>query len=436
MATIKYLIKGNKDLSTIYVRLRDGRQTDVTASTGYTINPIFWSDAKGTVKQTALNPEKLNLGKNLELLQRKIGDSLNAEKGNGTVINREWLELIIERYKNPLLEQKTESFVELIKAYQSKMKTKVNQKTGRLTAPTTIRNFNTTIMRFEKFEGFKKKHYYIHDIDLTFHSEYINFASRTLNLSINSISKDVKQIKTICLDARDNGYSINKQVESRKFNAPQESTSFVTLNEQDIEKIRNFKGTDYLQNAKDWLIIGCWTGCRVNDLMKLTKENIFINHGNGRKFIRYTQSKTNKQVDIPIHPHVFEIIERLGGFPRPISDQRFNEWIKIVCKQTGITDEVEGTRQNPKSHLKEAGIFEKWELVRSHTCRRSFATNQYNKFPNKVIMAVTGHSTERMLLSYIGETENTHLWDFMAVWDIEQVKEENSSVLKEISINK
>jgi hypothetical protein len=39
-------------------------------------------------------------------------------------------------------------------------------------------------------------------------------------------------------------------------------------------------------------------------------------------------------------------------------------------------------------------------------------------------MAVTGHGTEKMLLNYIGETENTHLTDFLSVWNTPTVKDE------------
>ena len=152
--------------------------------------------------------------------------------------------------------------------------------------------------------------------------------------------------------------------------------------------------------------------------MKLTKSNIFKTT-NGREFIRYVQSKTNKQVDIPIHQDIKDILNRLGDFPRPISDQRFNEWIKLVCKDEKVkmNDLVHGSKQNKETHKKEVGTFEKWELIRSHTCRRSFATNHYHKLQNKVIMAVTGHATEKMLLNYIGETENEHIEDFINAWD-------------------
>lgn len=435
MATIKYLIKGKTELSTIYVRLRDGRNTDIVVSTGYSINPKYWSNAKGWVKPIAENNEKTNLSNSLKELQRKISDNLNNDKGNGKEINKEWLNNVIEIFKNPLLESKNDFFIQIIKDYQSEMKVKINPKTGKRIAPSTIRNFTTTIMRLEKFEAYKQKRFRIHEIDLTFHTEYNQFATNKLLLSVNSIGKDLKQIKTICLDARDKGYSINKQVETRKFNAPSEKTLFVTLSESELERIKNFKGADYLQNARDWLIIGCWTGCRVRDLMKLNNSNLQISV-KGQKFIRYTQSKTGKQVDIPIHKDVESIIERLGGFPRPISDQRFNDWIKEVCKSDSVklNEFVHGTKQNNKTHLKEVGTFEKWELIRSHTCRRSFATNHYNKLSNKLIMAVTGHATERMLLNYIGETEHDHLDDFLSAWNTSNNEKSNIVELDKKSV--
>ena len=431
MATINYILKGKNELSTIYIRLRDGREKDLTVSTGYTIHPKFWSEAKGTIRQIANNNDKKILSEDLRKLKEKIGDSLNIDKNKGDHIDKEWLENIIAIYKNPIIEQRTDFMAMILEAYQEEMKVKINPKSGKRIAVTTIRNFSTTIRRLKLFEAFKKRKYYIHEIDLTFHSDFIKFLRNKENLAQNSISKDVKQIKTVCIDARDKGFTINEQVLSRKFNAPLEPTLFVTITEDEIEAIKKYKGTNYHMNARDWLIIGCWTGCRVNDLMSLTKNNIMINT-KGQKFIRYTQSKTGKQVDLPIHPDVQEIIERLGDLPRPISDVKFNKWIKDVCKGAGMIQEVYGTKQDEETHKKITGTFMKYELVRSHTCRRSFATIHYNKLPNKLIMAVTGHSTEKMLLNYIGETENAHLDDFMSIWEQDQVRKNDESELNNV----
>ncbi len=415
MATIKYAIRSAKDPAKIFLRFREGRTIDLFVSTDYLISPKHWNPSTGKVRATADNSDKQNVKDNLDDLKTFVFKKFNEDKGTGIGINKEWLNNVIDVYKNPVLEIKTDGLVDLIKAYKEEMKIKINPKTGKPIATTTIRNFNTTIRRVELFEKHKGKNYDIHEVDLDFHADFVKFLRHNQNLAQNSISKDVKQLKTICIDARDKGYVVDQQVLSKKFNAPLEKTTFVTITEDEIKEIKKFKGTDYLMNARDWLIIGCWTGCRVGDLMSLTKANIHINPKK-QKFIRYTQSKTGKQVDLPIHPDVEAILKKNGDFPRPISDQRFNEWIKLVCEQAKMTQLVHGTRQNPETHKKEVGTFKKYELVRSHTCRRSFATNHYNKLPNKLIMAVTGHSTEKMLLHYIGETENAHLDDFMNVW--------------------
>lgn len=415
MATIKYLIRGKQELSTIYVRLRDGRDTDLTTSTGYTINPFLWNDKKGEVRQLSENSNKLNLSNNLRDLKRKIEDTLNEEKGR-CEINSDWLKHTIQKYKNPYLENEDLFLIDLIRNYQDVLRSRTNVKTGKPISTITIKNFNTTISRLKKFEEYKMKKYLIHEVDLTFHSNYSKFAKENLGLSVNSYGKDLKQIKTVCLDARDRNIKINSQVESRKFNAPKEKTSFVTLNESELNKIRNVKGSDYILNARDWLLVGCWTGCRVNDLMKLNNSNI-LKGIDGWQFIRYVQSKTGNQVDLPIHPHVLEVLSKYDGFPRPISDQKFNKYIKEVCEKAGIVEVVNGTRQNPKTHRKETGMFEKWQLIRSHTCRRSFATNHYSQLSNKQIMAVTGHKTEKQFLDYIGEVDSTHIEGFLTLWN-------------------
>jgi len=46
---------------------------------------------------------------------------------------------------------------------------------------------------------------------------------------------------------------------------------------------------------------------------------------------------------------------------------------------------------------------QKWELISSHTARRSFATNMYltRRMTLAGIMAITGHTTEKSFFRYI-----------------------------------
>lgn len=418
MATVRFRTKGDKNPSTVFLRFRDVNN-DIEISTSINADPKEFKD------------EDDSLPNNLLKLKGLIFERRNETITNNESINKYWLESIVLDWKGENEKGNPDFLREQIELYKKKLPTKVrNGKIG--VSGGTLRNYNTTKQRLKRFETYKRHNYRLTEIDFTFHEQYLKYAQNQMGLSPNSIGKDIRQIKTVCLDAKDRGLKVNSNVLSRNFSAPTEKTLFTTLNNVEIRTIKDhdFKGVDYLENARDWLVIGCWTGCRVGDLMKLTIVNIEI-HASGAKFIRYTQSKTGKTVNVPLHPDVEVIIEKRGGLPRAISDQKLNDYIKTVCKEAKINQVIEGTKQNPETHLKETGYFEKWQLVRSHIMRRSFATNHYNKLPNKVIQAVTGHATEKMLLAYVGEVENDHIQDYMEFWT-KQKKEEPQKLNQKI----
>ena len=66
----------------------------------------------------------------------------------------------------------------------------------------------------------------------------------------------------------------------------------------------------------------------------------------------------------------------------------------------GIDDDIYMMERNG-GVLKQVA-YKKWQLVSSHTARRSFATNMYLKSHDAhMVMAITGHTTEEIFLKYI-----------------------------------
>ena len=98
---------------------------------------------------------------------------------------------------------------------------------------------------------------------------------------------------------------------------------------------------------------------------------------------------------------------RKGNFPRKISDQKYNEYIKEIAKEAGLTKLVDGAKQDAETKRKVFGKFPKWELVTSHIGRRSYATNNYGIIPTRLIMTMTGHKSEKEFLKYIGKSETS-----------------------------
>ena len=105
---------------------------------------------------------------------------------------------------------------------------------------------------------------------------------------------------------------------------------------------------------------------------------------------------------------ILEIWRKYNGvLPQSISNQKFNDYIKEVCKLAKI-DSTE-LKSITKGGLRAQHSFKKYDLITSHTARRSFATNLYlSGFPAISIMAITGHKTERAFMAYIRVTERQH----------------------------
>lgn len=66
---------------------------------------------------------------------------------------------------------------------------------------------------------------------------------------------------------------------------------------------------------------------------------------------------------------------------------------------------------------KRFGEYPFYELVSSHICRRSFATNLYGHLPNLTIMQITGHKTESSFLRYIKITSREHAEKLRQYWE-------------------
>ncbi|MGB3344358.1 MAG: hypothetical protein WBA61_10625 [Aequorivita sp.] len=94
---------------------------------------------------------------------------------------------------------------------------------------------------------------------------------------------------------------------------------------------------------------------------------------------------------------------------------------------------VEGAKRKEvkkKVWRKVKGMYPKWELVSTHICRRSFATNHYGKLPTPVLMAITGHTTEKMFLKYIGKTAMDNAEVLNTFWKDQEHKKNKTAKLK------
>lgn len=422
MATIKFFTKGGKTSSTIYVRLYQGRQIDFKRSTHYQINPKHWDAKKEKLRNISGVTDKDEINGHLIGLREHINTKYNIDYANGKKINGDWLELKVNEYFGQYEETDLNILNKYCEYFISNLSTKKNHaKGGELgVSKRTIEKYENVANKLKGFQKHFKSELLITDINLKFENDFIKYLSKVEKLSDNTIGRMITFVKTICNDARDNGIKTNPQL--AKIKGFKKQAQFVTLNEREIEDIirYDFSKSPYLDNARDWLIIGLHTGQRVSDFMSFTEETI------KGEYLEFTQKKTGSKTIVPLHRNVKNVLAKYeGSFPRKISEPRFNEYIKKVCEHAGITKMVEGSKINPKTKRKEEGKYAKWELVSSHICRRSFATNHYGKLPTPVLMNITNHSSEKMFLTYIGKTPNDNAKQLKEYW--EAIEERNKT---------
>lgn len=418
MATVNFLYRSTKENNPFNVRLlfrEEGKDYLIEANSKISVysrdelieNPKlsakeFWKKyGKKNSKDLTIINRKESLTTEFNKLTNVI---LNAfEKINYQDATKEWLQTVIDESHNPNLKIGLPDNLIDFMTYYLDMRTDAKHNTKK--------KFVTVLNKLKNnSKKFGNAPILMSDVNNDFRKKYTEVFS---NYSTNTICHDLSLIKTVCRYAEDKGLQISKEVFKWTFKT--EKIEIVYLNEDDLLKIENTTDLpDYLDNAKDWLLISCYTAQRISDFMRFDKSMIRTEknkQGKKVQLIEFTQVKTSSTIAVPLHQKVIEILEkRNGDFPRPISDQKYNDYIKEVCKAAEINDLIKGsvmveTEEGSGIFRKKPGVYQKWELVTSHIGRRSFATNYFGVIPTRLIMSATGHAKEDMFMKYIGKTQ-------------------------------
>ena len=146
----------------------------------------------------------------------------------------------------------------------------------------------------------------------------------------------------------------------------------IYLKEDELQRLYDLdlSANKRLESVRDLFLIGAYTGLRFSDFTRLKPENIT----NGGRTLAIETQKVKGTPVIPLNPNARAIFNKYGCLlPRAISNQKFNEYLKEVAQLVEFTEKVQTTRT--QGGKRTTTTSEKWQLVRSHTARRSFATN-------------------------------------------------------------
>lgn len=325
-----------------------------------------------------------------------------------------------------------------IETYISQCETgeRLKRKSSKPIAPGTINSLRGTLEQLKAYQEKRHKIIDFDDVTLNFYDDWRRFflektdkAGNKRPYSPNTIGRHIKNLKTFLFAAEDMKLTTTTEFKSNRFSAESHDVDNVYLTEErvqemyesdfedekTIERLMKLAPSDeerdvmndqltrrtpkLLNEAKDIFVVGCLTGQRVSDYKRIN-EKMYRTLSDGNEYIYLQQDKTDKWIYIPLDIRVRAILQKYGGKLPHIYDQDLNERIKIIGRllgwreNAGIT-EFKGVMQVPTKKTF-------YECIKTHTARRTFATNAYkHKISLSSIMVITGHSSERQLRKYL-----------------------------------
>jgi integrase len=336
---------------------------------------------------TALKPKKPSLFKIIKVAN--IVQNLNYY-GNGLIPANRLRGMLGMRIspRYPREQENGKSFLLFIEHYITESE--------KLKSRATVRQYRNTLRLLLDF-SIKVQNIDFHDIDLSFYANFKGYMDEA-GYSESYFSNQIKNIRLFMNEATERGYNGYLQYKNRKFIAPQVTADKIYLTMKEIRSIHSVKlpASENLETIRDMFVVACHTGLRFSDLVRLQPSNFIVEE----QMMCLRTKKTDTLVYIPLSPAVMKICAKYNFQMRHFTNSTFNACIKEVGRLAGLVDVVAApvSPGNPKT----LGLMPKYQLISSHTARRSFATNAFLAgVPSISIMQITGHVTEKSFLKYI-----------------------------------
>jgi len=363
-------------------------------STGEKIHPKFWNTNKQRVKESSRFPEYPEFNTRLNNIETAINNCYRRLNNDNVVITTTLLrkelnmELKVEERK-----AKPKDFLVWLEDYIDTLK--LTHKKG------SIQVYEALFNHLIAFASSRKYNLTFETINMDFYNQFQDYILNEKKLLTNTFGKQISTLKTFLNIATELGINKSLAYKSRLFKAPEEKVNHIYLSEEELKLMEDVDLSEipYLDRVRDFFLIGCHTGLRFSDFTQLKKEN-FEKKG-GKLFFNVITHKTKERVVIPVKSVIEKISMKYDWvFPRAISNQKMNKYLKELGKIAKIETRV--IRKEFRGGENKEELKFKYDLITTHTARRSFATNAYLAgVPTLSIMKLTGHTTESSFMKYI-----------------------------------
>ena len=180
------------------------------------------------------------------------------------------------------------------------------------------------------------------------------------------------------------------------------------ITSEDFEKLRNLKVDYSLKPAWVLFLIQCLTGLRYSDAQRLSQSNIVKETIDGKEyvFLDCINKKTLKKIrqDITKDDFLIDLLKQKINYRGSFSENKMNKCIKKICKMAKLDTPFESVKKEGGEKIFTSAP--KWQLITSHTGRRSYITNMHNLGVDYMdIKDLTGISSDSTLATYLYVTD-------------------------------
>lgn len=273
---------------------------------------------------------------------------------------------------------------------------------GTAFSPGTLKSIRLARKQFEVFQVKSGRVYDFNDIDYGFRTMFLSYLYGEKKYNVNTAAKCINTLVTILGAAEAEGYHNNMKCLSRQFRAKRKDVDNIYLTKEELTAMMEADIshlTKLHEVARDIFMVGVYTAQRVSDYNNIAPENIIV-RPDGSTIIRVRQKKTGAWVSIPVKDELKQILKKYDYRLPHVTEQLINLYIKEVARVAGINEMV--TVESTAGGLVTLQMRPKYELVQSHTARRTGATLMYLAGMDVFnICMMTGHSSIAMLKKYI-----------------------------------
>ena len=366
--------------------------------TGHSIHPKDWSFPNKLPKR---KPELTQTLKNYAAKVKEIHASFLAQEINPTTTQIR--DKLNEIYRDEAIPEET------LLSYLGKF---VDHNPKNF-AHNTLKQYKTLhrhLSEFVEATGYNLKFKTVNgNFDESFF-EYLT--NKEQPLSPSSVNKVYGIFKAFMTYATRKGFNTNMLYQT--FQHKRKKTLQIALTRREVEKLEALQLSGIKELYRDIFLFSCETAMEFSAVSKLKptdiKEKTFrgINDGEQIKYAEYYRSKTGGKVTPPLSEKALAIMEKYDDpdretcFPK-LNNQVYNRSLKEVGQLAGITEPIEVVSYEGAN--KKTSVKPKYELMTSHTGRRTFVTLFIESGgTNEACRVYTGHATNKQLDNYRKDT--------------------------------